>query len=187
MYAEADPDLIDRARRERAAFGELYDMYGLRVYAFCLSVGGERKAAEDLTSQTFERALRVIRRYEHRGAPFSSWLFRIAANLAIDRARGSGRLIHMGDAMATSEPEDESQENDPEALVVRWERATLLRLRLASLPTDQQQAVRLHYWENRSVTEVAELMRRNENAIKQLLHRAMVNLRNRMGDEGRHA
>lgn len=92
---EADPNLIERAKHDRSAFAELYRLYLPRVHAFCQTHSQSRDEAEDLTSQTFERALRALPRYQARGVPLSSRLFRIAANLAIDRGRRSGHVINL--------------------------------------------------------------------------------------------
>src|SRR5436309_2066983 len=88
-------DVVERARHDRAAFGEIYDHYLPRVYAFCRLYSASEEDAEDLTAQTFEQALRAIQRYDQRGLPLSAWLLRIAANAAKDRSRRSGnRLVH---------------------------------------------------------------------------------------------
>jgi len=184
MHAEAGAELIERARHDRAAFGELYDLYVRRVYAFCLSHTGNKEVAEDLTSQTFERALGAIPRYEHRGAPLSSWFFRIAANLITDRGRRSGRIVLLGDDPPPESRLDQPSEPQPEEWVDRWERAASLRALMAELPADQQDALRLRYWEGMSVAEVAARLGRNENATKQLLFRATTGLRNRAARDG---
>jgi len=181
MYPEATPVLVEQARSDRAAFGELYDLYVRRIYAFCLSRTKDKDEAEEVTAQTFERALNAIGRYEHRGAPFSSWLLRIAANLIVDRGRRQVRVVLLGDDPVPEQHVERSEEDDPQLWVERWERALWLRAQVASLPSTQKQAVRLRYWEGLSVAEVADRMGRNENATKQLLHRAVTNLRVRAG------
>jgi RNA polymerase sigma-70 factor, ECF subfamily len=183
---EAWPDLIDRARHDRAAFGELYDLYLNRVFAFCMAQARDHEEAEDLTAHTFEQALKNISRYESHGVPMSSWLFRIAANLAIDRARRKGRTTNVGD-----EPMPEVSRGMPEGLtpeqqVLQWERAKYVRGLLTALPSDQQRAIRLRYLEGKNIAEVSTVLGRNENATKQLLHRAMENLRKRMRGETLH-
>ena len=181
MYPEASSELVEHARLDRAAFGELYDLYVRRIYAFSLSQTRDRDEAEDVTAQTFERALNAIGRYEHRGTPFSSWLLRIAANILTDRGRRSGRVVLLGDSPTPEPAGTVATEDNPEAAIERWERAEWLREQLATLAPDQQEAIRLRYWEGLSVAEVADRMGRNENAMKQLLHRAVTTLRSRTG------
>lgn len=184
MDPEAGADLVERARHDRTAFGEIYDLYVRRVYAFCLSHSGNKEVAEDLTSQTFERALGAIARYEHRGAPLSSWLFRIAANLVTDRGRQQSRVAFLGDDPLPEPRVDPAAEDRPEAVVERWERAATIRSLMAGLPADQQEALRLRYWNGMSVAEVAVRLGRNENATKQLLFRAVTGLRKRADQQG---
>jgi RNA polymerase sigma-70 factor (ECF subfamily) len=180
---EAWPDLIERARIDRHAFGELYDLYVERVFAFCLAQLRDRHEAEDVTAATFERALKSIGRYESHGVPLSSWLFRIAANLITDRARRKGRTVPMGDDPIPEEGHAALPELPPEQQVLQWERARYLRDLMTNLPSDQQQALRLRYFEGQSVAEIAGALGRNENATKQLLHRGVENLRRRMRGE----
>jgi RNA polymerase sigma-70 factor (ECF subfamily) len=110
-------------------------------------------------------------------------LFRIAANLITDRGRQSGRLVPLGDDPTPETGLNRPGEPTPEEQVLQWERAAMLREHMRGLPDDQQRALRLRFWEGYSVAEVAEKLGRNENATKQLLHRAMTSLRARVGRE----
>ena len=83
--------LIESAQRDPARFAELYDVYFDRVYAYVARRVEIRAEAEDLVSDVFHHALANLRRYEWRGAPFSAWLFRIAANKIADRWERLGR------------------------------------------------------------------------------------------------
>jgi len=170
--AEASPALVAQARTERAAFGQLYDLYVRRVYAFCALGGRSREEAEDLTAQTFERALRAIDRYEERGVPFSAWLLRIAAHVVADRARRAAPL----DDAPPLDDDDGAADGAPD-WTEEWELATWLRGHLATLPEDQRRVVWLRYYEDRSFGDVAARMDRSENAVKQLLRRALATVR----------
>jgi len=170
--AEASPALVAQARTERAAFGQLYDLYVRRVYAFCALGGRSREEAEDLTAQTFERALRAIDRYEERGVPFSAWLLRIAAHVVADRARRAAPL----DDAPPLDDDDGAADGAPD-WTEEWELATWLRGHLATLPEDQRRVVWLRYYEDRSFGDVAVRMDRSENAVKQLLRRALATVR----------
>jgi RNA polymerase sigma-70 factor (ECF subfamily) len=123
-----------------------------------------REEAEDLTSQTFERALAAIDRYQPRGAPFSQWLYRIAANLAIDRARRKGGAVMIADAVLPVAGQPDRAPQPPE-LVERWELANWLLDRISNLPSEQQRAVQLRFWKERSFAEIGETMGRSEPAL----------------------
>jgi len=183
--AEADNALIARARHDRAAFAELYRFYVRRVYAFCRAHSRTQEEAEDLTAQTFERALAAIGRYEDRGSRFSSWLLRIAANAAVDRARRGGHDAPLDEE--TMAQDGEARQGQRQAGTARWvedwEQATWIKAHVATLPEDQRRVVRLRFYEDRSFGDVATEMGRSEGAVKQLAQRALKALRARIDEE----
>src|ERR1700736_3345884 len=81
--------LVERAKLDPAAFGELYDRYFSQIYRFVYSRVRDQTAAEDVTSEVFMKALRGIGRYQDTGRPFSAWLYQIAVNAVNDRYRAS--------------------------------------------------------------------------------------------------
>src|SRR5215471_19585598 len=86
--------LVEAAQNDPIKFGELYDLHFERVYAFVSRRVRERDRAEDLTSETFYRALAGLKSFEYRGAPFAAWLMRIAANVVFDHAKRWARQAH---------------------------------------------------------------------------------------------
>lgn len=162
--------LIEAAQRDRHRFADLYEDNFERVYAFVLRRVRHREEAEDVTSETFQRALAGLDRFEWRGAPFCAWLFRIAANVLHDRrlrARPDGDAPSLGSA----DPGPEEIE----------ERAQLFRM-VNDLPDDQRKVVVLRFGEQRSIREVAVALQRSEGAVKQLQFRALNNLRARLDE-----
>jgi len=84
---EDDRLLIEAAKADPARFVEIYQRHVDRIYAYISRRTRDRAAAEDITSEVFERALASIGRFEWRGLPVSVWLFRIAANALADHWR----------------------------------------------------------------------------------------------------
>src|SRR5215472_4365602 len=84
-------DLIEAAQRDPRRFAELYQLHFERVYAFVARRVRDRDEAEDLTADVFHRALANLSQFEWRGAPFAAWLFRIAANAIVDKAKRAAR------------------------------------------------------------------------------------------------
>ena len=165
-----EEQLIEAAQRDPARFAELFERHAGRVYAFIVVRVKRREEAEDLTSEVFHQALRNLRRYEYRGVPFSSWLFRIAANAIAQRGREAARESGMA--------VDQEPVTDSDA-----ERRAMLFQLVGTLPEDQQRIVALRYAEQKSLREIAGEMQRSEAAVKQLHYRAIQNLRQQM--EGR--
>jgi len=175
MREEAPLELVARARTDRAAFGDLYDLYLPRIYAFCRKYSETREEAEDLTALVFERALTAIAHYEQRTIPFSRWLLRIAANAGIDRARRTSRHVVVGKQL---------EQIEDERFLEQWEHAYWLGTHIAALPVDQQEVVRLRFYEDQPFRDVAARMGRSEGAVKQLLRRALKALHLRIQEEG---
>ncbi len=172
-------DVVERAKATPEAFASLYNLYFGRVYFFAYHRTGSHHEAEDVAAETFRRAFEHIGSYRHRGMAFSSWLYRIASNVAIDRHR---RLLPQvgleeADGVRSSEPV-------PEEMVLRSERARQLEEAVAALPENQRQAVVLRFWRRLRNKEIGEVMGRSEGAVKQLLYRAMLALREQVGAEG---
>src|SRR3990170_5536021 len=99
----AERRLIEASQMDRNRFGQLYERYFHRVYAFAMTRTRDRAAAEDVTAETFHRALQNLSHFQWRGVPFSAWLLRIAANAASDLLRHEARQTPL-DGL----PEDES-------------------------------------------------------------------------------
>jgi RNA polymerase sigma-70 factor (ECF subfamily) len=165
--------LIEAAQADPARFVEVYERYVDRIYAFVSRRTENRAAAEDITSQVFERALRGIGRFEWRGLPASVWLFRIASNALADHWRERARDAH-------EEPPDVPGPCEVEDI----ERRIALYQHVDQLPDLQRRVIRMRFVEEKSIRDVAAALDRSEGAVKQLQLRALQNLRKSMGGHG---
>jgi len=168
--------LVAAAQEDPAKFAELYDIHFERVYAFIARRVGDRDRAEDLTSETFHKALAGLKRYEYRGLPFGAWLVRIAANVVFDHAKRNAR--EPGHLEEVPEPGRKAEQEEIE------NRARLFRL-VDALPDDQKRVVYARFVEQRSIREIALQLRKSEGAVKQLQFRALEKLRSKK--EGAYA
>ena len=178
---ENQPDeraLIDAAQKDPSRFAELYELHFNRVYAYIARRVRERSTTEELTSQVFHQALANLGKFKWRGAPFASWLFRIAANLIADRAQ---RLQREAPPAAWLEPVDSAIA--PEVDLEQIERIARVYELVDNLPWDQRCVIRLRFAEEKSIRDVAEQLSRSEGAIKQLQFRALQSLRARLSEE----
>jgi len=172
---EAERRLVESSQRHPRRFAELYERYFDRIYAFALTRAGNRAAAEDITADTFRQAFENLSRFQWRGVPFSAWLFRIAANAAIDYSQRASREQALPEPLVASDPSWESRLIDVET------RAQLFQL-VKRLPRDQRRVVVMRFGEELSINEVARAMGRSEGAVKALQHRAVETLRAWVGD-----
>jgi RNA polymerase sigma-70 factor (ECF subfamily) len=173
LKKEADERLlVEAAQKDPARFAELYELNFERVYAYIVRRVQDRAETEDLTAEVFHQALANIQRFEWRGIPFAAWLFRIAANLILDRWQQSGHEIADDDVI-------ESAQVSPAEIEEVERRATLFRL-VDVLPAEQKRVLVLRFVDEKSIKEVAKEMCRTEGAVKQLQFRALSTLRARM-------
>jgi RNA polymerase sigma-70 factor, ECF subfamily len=170
--------MVAAAQRDPQEFGGLYELYVDRIYRYAYRRVGTHHDAEDVTSQTFQQALQALPKYEWRGLPFGAWLFRIAANIINRRGRSSGREIAVEDVTVFSF--FEVSDDDPADHLSRSEDAEELVAAIRLLPPDQQRVLVLKFSHGLKNREIGDLMGRSEGAIKQLVHRALTNLRARM-------
>ena len=176
--AEADRKrliaLVELARSgDKDAFGMLYDHYHVSVYRFVYYRVGSVQLAEDLTGETFFRALRSMNGFRWQGRDFGAWLMTIARNLTTDHFKsGRNRLEQTTEDMSTLDTETEG----PESAVLAHLTNEALLGALRELPADQQDCLVMRFLEGMSIAETAEVLGRSAGAVKQLQLRAVRNL-----------
>ncbi|WBB79047.1 sigma-70 family RNA polymerase sigma factor [Micromonospora sp. WMMD882] len=167
--------LVERAQAgETEAFGLLYDRYVDTVFRFVYFRVGNRQLAEDLTSDTFLRALKRIGSFTWQGRDLGAWLVTIARNLVADHFK-SGRYrleVTTGDVL-DADREDRGPEGSPEAAVVEHVTNVALLTAVKQLNPEQQECIVLRFLQGFSVAETARAMGKNEGAIKALQYRAV--------------
>ncbi len=185
--SETEEALIERAKRDAEAFGELYERYVDRIYNYILYRIGDVHEAEDLTARVFYRALGHIEEYHQRGAPFAAWLYRIAHNLVANwhRDKSRRRNIRLDDMVEHAHPALTMQRGaNPHALAEESEEAQVLLDAIAQLPAERQQVIILKFVDGLSNAEIARILGRSEGAIKSLYHRTLITLRGTLVKHG---
>jgi RNA polymerase sigma-70 factor (ECF subfamily) len=169
--------LIERAKTDPDAFGQLYERYVDRIYNYVYYRTGNAADAEDLTARIFERAIKHIGNYRDQGVPFSAWLYRIAHNLVANwhRDRSRRKIVSIDDVsqwvVTDHGPEFATQlMQDKEALLEA----------IGRLPADRQELLICKFVELMSNAEIGAIMGRSEGAIKSLYHRTLLSLREEM-------
>ncbi len=170
--ASVESRLVERAQSgDQEAFGELYDRYAQAIFRFLYAQLSHRLEAEDLTSEVFLRAWQSLPTYRERGYPFSSFLFRIARNLVIDRYRRSDwRDL----------PLEDDQSPGQAALGEAAAQHRELLESLAQLREEYRLVLVLRFLNGLSPQETARALKRSEGAVRVLQHRALLALRKRL-------
>ncbi len=166
--------LVELARGGDAeAFGMLYDHYHTSVYRFLYYRVGSVALAEDLTSETFFRALRSMGSFRWQGKDFGAWLMTIARNLATDHFKaGRTRLEYATEDMGAHDSATEG----PEASVLASLTNDALLTALKELPSEQQECLVMRFLQGLSIAETAKVLGRSDGAVKQLQLRGVRNL-----------
>lgn len=171
--------VVERARLGDAeAFGQLYDHYHASVHRIIYGQTRSTPLTEDLTADTFFRALRGIRGFKLDAELFPAWLFRIARNLVIDHFKASRTRFEQARDMTRYEDVADNTDAELIALLNR-ER---VRAALAELPTGQRRVIELRFLGELSISEVADLLDTTEGAVKQLQFRGLRYLARTMRD-----
>jgi RNA polymerase sigma-70 factor (ECF subfamily) len=166
--------LVELARTGDAdAFGMLYDHYQGSVYRFLFYRTRSSTLAEDLTSETFFRALRNMQSFRWQGKDFGAWLMTIARNLATDHFKaGRTRLELTTEDMGLHDDATEG----PETAVLAGLTNELLLTALTELPSEQKDCLVMRFLQGMSIAETAAVLGRSEGAVKQLQLRGVRNL-----------
>lgn len=176
-----DATLVQLAKEDPEAFGELYERYVTKIYNYIYYRVGNQEEAEDLTARTFFRALRKISSYEERGLPFSAWLYRIAHNLVANwhRSQSRRKVVQLDELITAT-----SEHSSPGTLAERQEMQELLLDVIRELPEDRQQLLILKFVERMPNARIGQVMGRSESSIKSLYHRTLKTLRSTMQEKG---
>jgi RNA polymerase sigma-70 factor (ECF subfamily) len=170
-YADqSEAALVELAKQDPEAFGELYRRCVERIYTYIYYRTGNASDAEDLTARTFHQALTHLPKYTDHGVPFVAWLYRIAHNLVANHHRSHSRwkLTSLEDLELTGKPAD-----SPERVAEINERRRALWSAIRRQPEERQRLLILKYADRLSNEEIGAAMGRTESAIKSLYFRTL--------------
>jgi RNA polymerase sigma-70 factor (ECF subfamily) len=171
---------------DQSAFDYLVQKYRRPMVSFMYRMAHNAAAAEDLAQEVFLRVFRSRESYEA-SAKFTTWLYRIATNLAVNYARDT-RHERPEVTVSLDEPDEETGNTfevadgnlNAEQLLVRRERMLAIRRKVEALPEQQRLAVIMHKYQQMDYKQIAEVLKRSESATKSLLFRAYETLREQL-------
>ena len=184
MDLTEEKQLVRQAQKAPDAFAELYDQYYPKIFGYVLRRTTNLEAAQDITSETFLKALRKLWQFRWRNVPFSSWLYRIATN----EINQYFRKAEYKKSISMEELQEQGFElispHDPESELIEAQEKLKqhqdfleIQEKIVRLPPKYQEVVTLRFFEQKQIKEIAEILGKREGTIKSLLHRAVEKLR----------
>jgi RNA polymerase sigma-70 factor, ECF subfamily len=183
----SDAEIMLRAKAgDQSAFDYLVQKYRRPMVSFMYRMARNTAAAEDLAQEVFLRVYRSRASYEA-SAKFTTWLYRIATNLAVNHARDT-RHERPEVQVSLDEPDEDTGTTlelpdgnlTAEQAMVRRERMLAIRSKVEALPEQQKMAVIMHKYQQMDYKQIAEVLKKSESATKSLLFRAYETLRDQL-------
>ncbi len=185
MTQEEEQLIIKEAKTNNESFVKLYDYYYPKILGYCFRRTLDLNLSKDITSETFLKAFTGIGKYEWRGIPFSSWLFRIASNEMnmLDRKKKynpdslsllkESGVFEIADIASLNE-----EKNELERQLQQSKDFINVQQKLLLLPIKYQEVISLKYFEEKSIKEIVVILEKKEGTIKSLLSRGIEKLKN---------
>ena len=181
QHHKSDKDLqlelqhINAAKENPGRFNVLYEKYFKSIYVFVYRRTDDEELASDITSHVFLKAMINIKKYEHKGVPFSAWLFRIAFNEVnmYFRKSKANRVVSIEQSGIIQIAHEAALEDNSEKLA-------LLTAALKQLESDDVQLIELRFFEKRSFAEIGEIIGITENNAKVKVYRIIDKLKRLM-------
>ena len=176
---EAERALIERARSDPDALATLYRLHVRAVHGFAYRRTGSAHLADEVTSATFERAVRALPTFEWRGVGMRPWLLRIAANEIVELARRADRERGRRAQLALRDLAGDGTSEDPVADLGEegWQRRDALQRALDRLSPRFREVIELRHLAGCSAEEAAAALGCSRGTLAAVLHRALRALR----------
>lgn len=183
MELREEQKLVERAKTDSQAFGELFDLYYPKIVSYIVHRVGDAAVGQDITSIVFFKVWNGLEKFEWRGLPFSAWLYRIASNEVNTYFRQKkfqpASLDALFEETGFEMPSELDVENDRiafEDTLERHEDYVLVQKLLLELPLKYQEILALRFFEKKQLKDIAEITGKNLNTVKSLLVRGTAKL-----------
>ncbi len=154
-------DIIEAAKKNPQRFEPIYKKYHEQIFRYVYQRMDSKDTAHDVTSQIFIKAITKLHKYEFRGVPFSSWLYRIAMSEVYQYLKDNSaqRTVNV-DTSGLSEIVDDLDDDNRAA-----QKQQLIKV-IGELPEEELQMIEMRYFEKRSYREIGEILGIAENNAK---------------------
>ncbi len=170
---QSEQALINKSKKDIKDFGEIYKLYNQKIFRYFLVRVNSKPTAEDLTSITFEKALKNIKSFQWQGVSISAWLYQIARNSLIDYYRKEGKKKEI---QITDENNIKDESSSIETQAIEKDGATIIQNIIDQLPKRERNIVRLKFYEGMTNKQIAKTLDITETNVSTILHRTMKKL-----------
>ncbi len=166
--SQMEQELVERAKTDDLAFGELYNIYFPKIFGFVYKRVGQKQTCEDIVAEVFMKVFTNLKEYRHQGTSFGCWIYKIATNKLIDYYRGRGSKT----VAAAELPEIVAKENIEEQIGQKIQLEKVQKI-ICELPENYQEVINLKFFAELSNQEIAKIMKISENNAGVLIFRAL--------------
>ena len=175
MDLKKEKELIKKAQKDPEVFGQIYDKYYYKILGYILKRVADLEIAQDITSETFLKALQKLWQFRWRNIPFSAWLYRIANNEIANYFRKNKQKL-----TSLKKISESVVAYNPKEKLERHQDFLILQQKILKLPIKYQEVIALRFFEKKRIKEIAEILGKKEGTIKSLLHRGLKKLKKLM-------
>ncbi len=172
--------LVEAAKQDPEKFRPLYDAYYERIFRYVYQRVDDKEMAFDVTAQVFLKAITNLHRYQFKGVPFASWLYRIAQSevYQLFREQKAQRTVNI-DTASLRDMADEMEDDQYGPYI------DILKTAVADLEEEEMKLIEMRYFEKRPFKEIAEILDMTENNAKVKVYRILERLKKKLIDLNR--
>ena len=173
LEIKKEAEVIEKAKKDSSAFKPIYESYFPQLSAFIYKRLDDKEVVFDIVQKTFVKALEKLHKYEFRGLPFSSWLYRIAINELNQYFRSQNRLRTVN----LESSEVNRLFSDVDDSIYDEDQIQMLKTSLKYLSSSDYLMIEMRYFEERPFKEIAQILEITETNAKVKTYRAMDKLK----------
>ncbi|MCD6233184.1 RNA polymerase sigma factor [bacterium] len=184
MELSKEKELIKEAKKNPEVFGKLYEQHYSKIFGYILKRTADLEIAQDITSETFFKALKKLWQFRWRNISFSAWLYRIANNEIANYFRKNKNCSTSLDKLLEEKGFEPVTLHNPETEFLEAQEKLKkhqdfleIQEKIFQLPIKYQEVITLRFFEKKKIKEIAEILGKKEGTIKSLLSRGLEKLR----------
>lgn len=184
MDLKEEKELIKKAQKDPEVFAKVYDEYYPKIFGYILKRIANLEIAQDITSETFFKALKKLWQFHWQNISFGAWLYRIANNEITNYYRKNRYLVSLEILQDEKGFEPITLHNPETELLEAQEKLKnhqdflKIQEKISQLPIKYQEVITLRFFEKKKINEICEILGKKEGTIKSLLHRGLEKLKN---------